>query len=236
MTDYQSIEQRFTEALSLRRRPVAVKFQDKPPAGLAKFSGREPSGCSFWRLAAEGRSFYTVPSDHYNCPIGSYTHNISLPPERAQELEQTLSFMAGIGYIKMEEVAGIPRLPETPGVVIYAPLANTPVDPDAVIFAGQPRSIMLVQEAAVRAGAMTQAALFGRPTCMSLPAAMDNGFFFFYVCLWNVFYTDLSNDELYVVVPGKDLARIADEVETIAAANAKLFEYHRGRRQDLATE
>jgi hypothetical protein len=65
--------------------------------------------------------------------------------------------MAGIGYIKMEEVGGIPRLPETPGVVIYAPLGNIPVDPDAVIFAGQPRSIMLVQEAAVRAGTVTQA-------------------------------------------------------------------------------
>ena len=46
----------------------------------------------------------------------------------------------------------------------------------------------------------------------------------------------LGEDELYVAVPGKDLARIADEVETIAAANAKLSEYHRGRRQGLATE
>ena len=46
----------------------------------------------------------------------------------------------------------------------------------------------------------------------------------------------LGEDELYVAVPGKDLATIADEVETIAAANAKLSEYHRGRRQGLATE
>jgi hypothetical protein len=46
----------------------------------------------------------------------------------------------------------------------------------------------------------------------------------------------LGEDELCVAVPGKDLARIADEVETIAAANAKLSEYHRGRRQGLATE
>ena len=54
------------------------------------------------------RSFYTVAADHYNCPIGSYTHNIALPPERAPELEQTFSLMASLGYVKMEEVPGIP--------------------------------------------------------------------------------------------------------------------------------
>jgi Uncharacterised ArCR, COG2043 len=96
-----------------------------------------------------------VPSDHYNCPIGSYTHSIPLPQARVQELDQTLSLMAGIGYVRMEEVPGIPRLPQTPGVIIYAPLADTPVDPDVVLFAGRPGRMMLLQEAAVRAASGT---------------------------------------------------------------------------------
>src|SRR5882672_4337773 len=115
MIDYHDLEQRLSEALGLRRRPVAVTFRDAPPTGVARFAGSEPSGCSFWRLAAAGQAFYTVPSDHYNCAIGSHTHSIPLPAERAQELEQTLSFMTGIGYIKIEEVPGIPRLSATPG-------------------------------------------------------------------------------------------------------------------------
>jgi hypothetical protein len=41
---------------------------------------------------------------------------------------------------------------------------------------------------------------------------------------------------MYVAVPGKDLSRIAEEAQTIAAANATLAEYHRGRRQALATD
>src|SRR6266849_10871536 len=102
MTDYRGLEQRLSEALRLERRPVAVTFQQNPPAGVSKFNGTAPSGCSFWRLAAEGRTFYTVPSDHYNCPIGSHTHNIPLPEERAKELDQTLSLMTSVGYIKME--------------------------------------------------------------------------------------------------------------------------------------
>jgi len=130
MNEWKSIETRLHAALTLSRRPVAVAFCDEPPAGVPKFTGSEPSGCSFWRLAAQGRTFYTVPADHFNCAIGSYTHNMPLPPERGQELEQTLDLMTGIGYIRMEEVSGITRLPRTPAAVVYAPLGEMPVGPD----------------------------------------------------------------------------------------------------------
>ncbi len=236
MADYRRIEQQVSETLGLARRPVAVTFRETPPAGVPKFSGTVPSGCSFWRLAAGGRIFYTVPMDHYNCAIGSHTHSIPLPAERAHELEQTLSLMTGIGYIRMEEIPGIPRLPQMPGVVIYAPLADTPVDPDVVLFAGRPGRVMLLQEAALRAGVGAHVPFFGRPTCMALPAALAHGVVASTGCIGNRVYTDLGEDELYVAVPGKDLAKVAEEARTIAAANAKLSEYHHGRRQALATE
>jgi len=236
MSDWKRIERQLQDALALPRPPVAITFRARPPENVSKFTGSEPSGCSFWRLAAQGRSFYTVSADHYNCPVGSYTHNIPLPQERAQELDQTLAFMIGIGYFRMEEVPGIPRLPKTPGVVIYAPLGETPLDPDVVLFAGRPGRVMLLQEAAQRAGVGLQAPLLGRPTCMALPAALAHGVVASTGCIRNRVYTGVGEDELYVVVPGKDLARVADEVQTIAAANAQLSEYHRGRRQLLATE
>jgi uncharacterized protein (DUF169 family) len=236
MTDYRGMEQLLSETLGFPRRPVAVTFREAPPVGVVKFTGTEPSGCSFWRIAAQGRTFYTVPTDHYNCAIGSHTHNIPLAPERAQELEQTISFMTGIGYIRMEEVPGIPRLPQPPGVIIYAPLGDTPLDPDVVLFSGRPGRLMLLQEAALRAGVGVQAPLLGRPTCMALPAALAHGVVTSTGCIGNRVYTDLGEDELYVAVPGRDLAKVADEAQTIALANAKLSEYHRGRREALATE
>jgi uncharacterized protein (DUF169 family) len=236
MADYRNIEKRLMKSLGIERRPVAVKFQDSAPVGVSKFTGTQPAGCAFWRLAAEGRTFYTVPADHYNCPIGSYTHNIPLPPERAQELERTLSLMASIGYVRMEEVPGIPRLPQTPRVVTYAPLGDTPVDPDVVIFAGQAGEIMLLQEAAQRAGCAAQIPLLGRPTCMALPAAMAHGTVISTACIGNRIYAGLDMSELYVVLPGKDLLKILNEIETVASANAQLAEYHRDRREALATE
>jgi uncharacterized protein (DUF169 family) len=235
MVDYRVLEERLSEVLGLERRAVAIAFRDAAPAGVSKFTGTQPSGCSFWRIAAEGRSFYTVPSDHYNCPIGSYTHNLALPQDRTQELTQTLTLMAGIGYIKMEEVAGIPRLPQSPGVVIYAPLGDTPVEPDVVLFVGRPGRVMLLQEAALRAGVGAQLPLLGRPTCMALAAALAHGVVASTGCIGNRVYTDVGEDDLYVVVPGKDLPRVADEAQTIAAANAKLSDYHRERRRTLTT-
>jgi hypothetical protein len=49
--------------------------------------------------------FYTVPADHRNCPIGGFTHGLTLPPERADELPRTLGLMAKLGDLRMDEDA-----------------------------------------------------------------------------------------------------------------------------------
>ena len=236
MKEYRSVETKFSDSLRLKKRPVAVTFLETPPSGVLKFEGAEPSGCSFWRIAAAGKTFYTVPADHYNCAIGSYTHNIPLPPERAKELDQTISFMTDIGYIKMEEVPGIPQLARMPAAVVYSPLGEASVDPDVVIFAAPAAQIMLLQEAAQRAGRAAHFPMLGRPTCMAIPAAMANGAIISSGCIGNRVYTDLAEGELYAMVPGRDVERIADELETIASANAKLHEYHSSRRQEISTQ
>jgi uncharacterized protein (DUF169 family) len=233
--NYQELEQKILNAAGLEKRPVAVKFLDAAPAGIEKFTGTEPSGCSFWRLAAAGKVFYTVPSDHYNCPIGSYTHGLELPPERAKELEQTLGLMSQIGYVKMEEVPDIPRLEKQPRAIVYAPLADAPMGPDVVIFAGAASQIMLLHEAAVRAGCAAALPILGRPTCMSLPAAMAHGSVVSSGCIGNRVYTGLAEGEMYIVVPGKDLSRVASELETVVSANVQLSQYHQQRKASLAS-
>ncbi len=236
MTDWASLERRFTDRLRLGRRPVALAFLDREPAGVPKFKGQEPSGCSFWRLAANGRVFYTVPSDHYNCAVGSYTHNIALPPERARELEDTLGLMFEVGYIQPEEVPGIPRLPRSPAVIVYAPLGGIPLDPDVVLFVCEPGAAMLLNEAAMRAGAGSALPLLGRPTCMALPAALAKGTTITLGCIGNRVYTDLGENELYAVLPAARLSEVADALDVIGVANQKLAEYASGRRRELSVE
>jgi uncharacterized protein (DUF169 family) len=109
------------------------------------------------------------------------------------------------------------------------------MDPDLVIFVARPMQAMVLQEAALRTGIGLQISLFGRPTCMSLATALTQGMVTSAGCLGNRVYTGLSEDELYVLVPGKVLQRIADAVQEIAESNSKIAEYHHERRRSLRT-
>jgi len=234
-SNWKEIEQRIAAAVRLPRRPVAVSFLDSAPADVQKFSGTEPSGCSYWRLAAEGRVFYTVPEDHFNCAVGAYTHNISLSPEREKETQQTLKMMFELNYVKPEEVPTIPRLAKAPAAIAYAPLGDSPFAPDVVLFSCKPSAAMLLNEAANRAGVASGAPALGRPTCMALPASLQHGAILSLGCIGNRVYTGLGEDEVYVVLRGRDLAIVADALATIVSANAALSEYAVGRRQQLAS-
>jgi uncharacterized protein (DUF169 family) len=232
---WNDLEQRIEAAVKLGRRPIAVTFLDAPPSDVPRFSGTEPSGCSFWRLAAGGQVFYTVPENHFNCAVGAYTHNIALSPEREKETMQTLKMMFDLGYVKPEEVPNIPRLPKAPAAILYAPLGESRSTPDVVLIACRPAGAMLLNEAASRAGVSTGAPALGRPTCMALPATLQHGMILSLGCIGNRVYTGLSEDEMYVVVRGKDLAAVVDALEVISGANAALNDYARGRREQLAT-
>lgn len=234
MIDYRAIEAKLMEILGGTRRPVAIAFLDAPPARVEKFEGSQPSSCSYWRLAAEGRKFYTVAADHLNCPVGAYTHN-TLTPERLPELQQTLGLMSSIGYIRMEEVPGVFHLDRAPNVVAYAPLGETAAAPDAILISGRPGAVMLIAEAAMRAGAMSNLPLLGRPTCMAIPAAMSNGAVTSSGCVGNRVYTGVPEDHVYTVLRGSDLEKIVAELDTIRSANQTLTEFHRERRRSLST-
>jgi uncharacterized protein (DUF169 family) len=235
MLEWTRLDARLVAGARLRRRPVAIALVDEPPAGVPLYEGRQPAGCAFWRLAAEGRSFYTRARDHGNCPIGSYTHHLE-PPGAAADLERTLELMAGLGYLRMEEVPAIPRLGRSPAAIVYAPLAEAPVPPDVVLLADAPGRLMLVHEAATRAGVAAPLPLLGRPTCMAVPAALANGAVLSTGCVGNRVYTAIGDDVLYLALPGRDLAAVVDALPGLAKANDALAAYHRERQAALASE
>jgi uncharacterized protein (DUF169 family) len=229
--DGKTAAERLGALLDLRVPPVAVAFRASAPAGVARVAQAAPAGCGYWKLAAEGAIFYTEAADHYNCPVGSYTHGVELPAARASELESVVSTMVGLRYIRMEEVAALPRLAAPFGVAIYSPLAKAPVDPDVVLIRGRARQIMLVAEAARAAGIGHDGPALGRPACAMIAEAMRSargntslG------CIGNRVYTELGDDELYFTIPGGRLGDVVAEVEVIAHANRELEAYHRQRR------
>jgi uncharacterized protein (DUF169 family) len=157
--------------------------------------------------------FYTEAADHYNRPVGSYTHGVTLPPKRAKELEDVVGTMVGLQYIRMEEVAALPRRAEPFRVAVYAPLAQAPAPPGVVLVRGRARQIMLVAEAARGAGLEGDGATLGRPACAMIPAA-------------------LSRPD-GVTIPGAKVGEVVKRLETVRHANRQLEQYHQGRLASL---
>jgi uncharacterized protein (DUF169 family) len=94
---------------------------------------------------------------------------------------------------------------------------------------------MLLEEATLRAGASSKMPLLARPTCMAIPAAMAGGTVTSAGCIGNRVYTDIGDDQLYAAVQGATLDRVAEALQTVASANQTLEQYHRARRQQLAS-
>ena len=228
------MSEQIQQLLNLETTPIAVTFHDTQPEGVSRVEKVEASGCTYWRRAAEGKTFYTEASDHYNCPIGCYTHNVALPDAEMKELENTLGLMGELGYITMEEVPGIPTRETSFESAVYAPLSDAIDTPDVVIISGTPRQMMLLAEAATAAGIGTEDGIMGRPTCAAIPAVIQGGRGVSSLgCIGNRVYTALSDDDFYFAFPGTHIDALVEKLETIVNANRALEAYHQQRQADI---
>ena len=218
------------ELLQLDSAPVAIAFVDAAPAGVPPVSSVEPAGCGYWRRAAEGEVFFTVPDDHKRCPVGAHTHNVPLSPPEQQELMGLVQTMAGLSYLKMEEVPQIPTRRTPLQVAVYAPLARTPVSPDVVLVRGNARQLMLLSEAAQAAGVGGSQAAMGRPTCAVLPQSINSArTAASFGCIGNRVYTGAGDSDGYYAIPGEHLGAIEEHLAIVVRANRELEQFHRAR-------
>jgi uncharacterized protein (DUF169 family) len=225
---------RVKEMLGLRRVPIKVAFLDAPPANVPRWSDAPvPSGCVFWDRAMEGKTFYTVPADHWNCAIGSYTHKIGLPPDREGELENTVGFMVETRYLDMAEVPGIPTLDREPAAVAYAPASSNAFAADVVLLAATPAQATLIYEAALQAGiAQTMSnAAFSRPSCAVLPLSAKTAMMSIsFGCRGNRTFTRVTDEEIYIAVPGSRWDELLDRIVEVQRSNLTMGNYYQAQR------
>jgi uncharacterized protein (DUF169 family) len=225
------------EILGLSKPPIAIGFFESPPAGVPRWEGESvAAGCVFWHKAMSGQTFYTIPSDHYNCAVGSHTHKIALPAERAHELNDTIAFMAENNYVAASEVPGIPTLAQSPGAVAYGPVDRADFKPDVVLIAARPAQAMLIYEAAIKAGAGNALTnVLGRPACAVLPLTTINGQTSISLgCKGNRTFTGLPDEEVYVAIPGDKWESVIEKLTETHEANLAMEMYYSNRKTEFA--
>jgi len=216
--------------LDLALPPVAIAFQASPPSNMTRIDEPAPAGCGYWRLAAEGKIFYTEASDHYTCPVGAHTHGVDLPADVVRELNGLVETMVQMQYITMDEIPAIPRRTAPFGVAMYAPLSAAPFEPELVLVRGTTQQLMLLAEAAQAVGLAGGGATMGRPTCAILPRALQSRqATASFGCIGNRVYTGLGDDEGYYVIPGGKIAEVVARLGAIVEANQRLRDFHTER-------
>ena len=223
---------RVKEILGLRRVPIKIGFLDAPPPRLARWSGGPvAAGCVFWDRAMEGKSFYTLPADHWNCAIGSHTHNIALPADRANELPSTIGFMVETRYLDAAEVPGIATLDRPPAAVAYAPASSDAFKADVVLVAVNAAQATLVFEAALKAGiAQGSATATSRPSCAILPASAKTELVAIsFGCKGNRAFTTIGDEEMYVAIPGARWEDFVERLIEVQRSNLTMGNYYQAQ-------
>ena len=234
MTDYAAIAKILSDSLQLSVAPIAVCLTDEAPPGVPGPTAPAAAGCVFWERGAQG-AFVTTPQDHSNCAVGMYTHHMPLTTAAQEEdLNTCLKVFGDLGYVRPEDVAGIPVLQEEGQYVTYAPLAATPLPPSTVLLLANARQSLAITEAVQQVEPSVPPAL-GRPACAVIPHVVNTGQPALSLgCCGARAYLDVMTDDVALwALPGNRIAEFAERIGVLAQANQILTQFHTLRREDI---
>lgn len=231
---FSQFAENLSNSLELAQPPVAVCFADSLPASVSAYQGKVPAGCRFWQEGATS-TFATSAADHALCAIGIYTHNLGLTPTQNTDLEDALGVFSDLGYVRPEDIPLIPVLAAQPKHVIYAPLAQSPLDPDVVLLVVDAGQILILSEAVQQVEGQNVPAM-GRPACAVIPQVMNTGRAALSLgCCGARAYLDvLTSDVAFFALPGAELSAYVERITALAQANSVLAKFHQLRRRDVA--
>jgi len=227
--NWPDLSERLVKALRLATVPVAISFADRPPPGVDRFDapmpsatedgrqGRVPAGCVFWMHGAE-RAFATVPEDHGNCSVGSVTHGLLTPGEVVDRSD--VAALVGAGWVGPDVLEQLPKVTGAPGSIVYAPLPDTPVEPDVVLLRVNARQLMVLSDA------LPGLSIGGKPQCHIVALAKEHGVPAASVgCALSRQRTGMGPEEMTCALPAPQLDSIVAALEKTSAIDAAVGRY-----------
>ncbi len=225
---WQALSDRLTSLLRLNVPPIGITFSDEEPDAPRYDApmpdptpdgrtGRVPAGCVFWMKGAE-RTFTTVPEDHGNCSVGSYTHGLISLDEAATRSD--VGAIVDAGWVTPDMFPQIPALEKKPSFITYGPLNETPVDPDVVFIRVDGKQLMTLSDA------LPGLRIEGKPQCHIVPiAAEQNEVAASVGCALSRVRTGMKPDEMTCAIPGSKLEDVVNRLEATVGADSAVATY-----------
>jgi uncharacterized protein (DUF169 family) len=227
--NWPDLSERLVKVLRLSTVPVAISFSDSPPPGVDRFDapmpsatedgrqGRVPAGCVFWMHGAS-RAFATVPEDHGNCSVGSVTHGLLAPSEVVDHSD--VAELVGTGWVGPDLFEQLPKVTGRPGSVVYAPLPDTPVEPDVVLLRVNAHQLMVLSDA------LPGLSITGKPQCQIVALAKEHGVAAASVgCALSRQRTGMGPEEMTCALPATQLDSIVAAIEKTSGIDATVGQY-----------
>lgn len=212
--------------LGLSTPPMAIRFSQTPPSGVARVAATMPSptpdgrtgavaaSCVFWTMGPTA-TFTTVAEDHGNCSIGALTHGFKTLEDAAKGAD--IAALVQSGWVSPEIFPSIPTVAGKPRYVTYAPLAAAPVQPDVVFVRLNGKQVMMLHDA------WPQLRFEGKPQCHIIAIAKERGEVAVSVgCMLSRVRTGMSNNEMTCAIPARLLAEVLDRLRPSLAADQKV--------------
>ncbi|MBI1881279.1 MAG: DUF169 domain-containing protein [Chloroflexi bacterium] len=218
-----------TKALGLQHAPIAITFTNDAPAAALLLAGdtptpsgdgrtgKVPAGCVFWIKAAD-TTFTTVPTDHYNCSVGSVTHGL----KKLEEVigNEDVQGILEAEWVTPEEAMQLPVVQDKHNYIVYGPLADTPVDPDVILLRVNAFQSMVMLDA------FSGMDVVGKPQCHIIPMAKEqNKIAMSTGCILSRIRTGMSPHEMTCTIPASRLIEVVDRLEARRSANSAVGAY-----------
>jgi uncharacterized protein (DUF169 family) len=215
--------------LNLQSPPIAITFSDVAPQGISPYegvmpeptldgrTGKVPAGCVFWIKSME-QTFTTVPQDHGNCSVGSFTHGL----KKIDEIKgnSDVSTLLECGWVTEEMFSQIPAIKEHSNFITYGPLDKTNIDPDIVLIFINGIQAMILSDA------IPNLRVEGKPQCHIIALAKEQKEIAMSLgCMLSRVRTGIPATEMTCAIPADRLEEVVLSLEKTRPADAVVAAY-----------
>ena len=227
---YADLATRLQKTLRLEHKIVAMGLSDNPPANLTRYTGPAIKACQMIDLCRfEGKSFYTLQEDHYECKnairwLGfdeSYEGHLSGEwaagdyPDNGRALFRAPAFCR---RMYMEAPLLVPR---TVKCVYFSPLEDGDKAPlrgdEVLIIICNPRQGLYLSRSLLYSCGGISWGMTGPGTCHSIVAGpfLHRQAYYSLGCFGARQFMKVKGEELFFGIPIEQLRQLVDDAELL---------------------